>query len=146
MPNGHGGNRTPNDPAAVSGPGALSQRTDGGASQAPQVAPGNGYGERKAMLDIQGGAPMQGGGLTRDMLPPLDAPSARPGEPVTAGADLGAGISAGAAGITSIGPTQIDDATRERLLGALPVLMFLASQPKASEQTRQFVRSLRGDL
>lgn len=146
MADGHGGQRTPNTPAAVSPPGALSQRTDGGATQAPQVAPGNGYGERKAMLDLQGSAPMQGGGLSRDMLPPLDAPSARPGEPVTAGADLGAGISAAAAGITSTSATQIDDATRERLLGALPVLMFLASQPKASEQTRQFVRQIRGDL
>ncbi|MGZ6788339.1 MAG: hypothetical protein ACXVGQ_00140 [Mycobacteriaceae bacterium] len=42
--------------------------------------------------------------------------------------------------------TQMDDATRERLLTALPVLAWLASQPQASEQTRQFVRQVRADL
>lgn len=145
----HGGYRQPSNPAPVSGPGALSQRTDGGATQAPQVAAGGGYGDRKAMMDMQGAAPMQGGGngVPREMLPKLTDPTFNPDEPVTAGVDAGAGIGSAAAGIApGVGPTQIDDATRERLTAALPVLMFLASQPKASEQTRQFVRQIRGDL
>lgn len=146
MADGHGGYRRPADPAPVSGPGSLSQRTDGGpTSQPPMVAPGGPYGSRQDMMALQQGAPMQGGGTPPP--PPLDAPTSRPNEPVTAGADAGAGIGMAAAGIRSTpAATQIDDATRERLIGALPVLMWLASQPKASEQTRQFVRQVRGDL
>ena len=147
MANGHGGPRTPEHPAPVSGPGALSQRTDGGPTQAPMLASGGAYGDRKNMAEIQSGAPMAGGPqVTRAMLSPLDAPSARPDEPVTAGADEGEGMSSAAAGIASPGATDIDDSTRQRLLGALPTLLWLASQPQASEQTRQFVRRLRGDL
>ena len=147
MANGHGGPRTPEHPAPVSGPGALSQRTDGGPTQAPMLASGGAYGDRKNMQDIQSGAPMQGAPApTRAMLPSLTDPTARPDEPVTAGADEGEGMSSAAAGIASPGATDIDDSTRQRLLGALPTLLWLASQPQASEQTRQFVRQLRGDL
>jgi hypothetical protein len=111
------------------------------------LASGGAYGDRKDMRDIQSGAAMAGGPqVTPAMLPKLGDPTARPDEPVTAGADAGAGISAAAAGISSTGATQIDDTTRQRLLGALPTLLWLASQPQASEQTRQFVRQLRGDL
>lgn len=150
MANQHGGYRRPSDPAPVSGPGALSQRTDGGATQAPMLASGGAYGERQEMQGLQSGAPLQGGGAgpaTAGPTPvPLDAPTTRPDEPVTAGADAGAGIGAAAAGITAPAVTQIDDTTRQRLLGAMPTLLWLASQPKASEQTRQFVRQVRGDL
>lgn len=143
MANGHGGPRTPNEPAAVSGPGALSQRTDGGATQAPQVAPGNGYGERKAMLDMQGGAPMQGGGggMDRSMLPGLMDPTARPDEPVTAGAPIGAGIGPAAAGIQS--DQQI---TNEQLRPLLRSLELVANQPGSNPETRSFVRLLKARL
>ena len=141
----HGGYRAPANPAAASGPGALSQRTDGGpATQGAMVAPGGPYGSRQDQMQIQQSAPMQGGGnpappqpqVTRDMLTPLDAPSQRPNEPITAG--LGS--------VPTPNPNGLDDQTRERLQAALPVLAFLASQPQASEATRQFYRSLRGDL
>lgn len=141
MADGHGGARTPNNPAAVSGPGALSQRTDGGATQAPQVAPGNGYGERKEMLDLQGSAPMQGGGITRDMLPAIDSPSARPDEPVTAGADAGAGIGSIAAGI---GTDQ--SVTSDQLRPLLRSLELVANQPGSTPETRTFVRNLKARL
>lgn len=141
MADGHGGPRTPNSPAAASPPGALSQRTDGGATQAPQVAPGNGYGERKAMLDLQGSAPMQGGGLSRDMLPPLDAPTDRPGEPVTAGADAGPGIGAFAAGIGS--DFQI---TNEKLRPLVRSLELMANLPGSNPETRALVRQLKARL
>lgn len=145
--NGYGGYRAPEHPAAVSGPGALSARTDGGPTQAPMLADGGPYGSRKDMQEIQSGAAMQGTPqVTPAMLPSLTDPTSRPDEPVTAGADAGPGISAAAAGIASTGATEIDDTTRQRLLGALPTLLWLASQPQASEQTRQFVRQLRGDL
>lgn len=141
--NSHGGYRQPAKPAAASGPGALSQRTDGGATQAPMLASGGPYGSRQDMAEIQSSAPLAGGGnaaampqITRDMLTPLDAPTARPDEPVTAG--LGS--------VPTPSASSIDDETRQRLLGALPVLAWLASQPKASEQTRQLYRQIRGDL
>lgn len=141
----HGGQRTPANPAPVSPPGALSQRTDGGATQAPMLASGGEYGSRKDMAEIQGGSPLAGGGPspmpapagpTRADLTPLDAPTQRPGEAVTAGMNS----------VPNAQPSEIDATTRERLIAALPTLVWLASQPKASEQTRQFVRSLRGDL
>ena len=142
----HGGYRRPSSPAPVSGPGALSARTDGGPTQGQMVAPGGEYGARQEMESIQGGAPMMGGGgstptaaapqIDRSSLVPFDAPTARPDEPVTAGADS----------YQEMGVSQIDDATRARLTNALPALLWLASQPQASEQTRQFVRQVRGDL
>ncbi|MGZ6831554.1 MAG: hypothetical protein ACXVGN_00060 [Mycobacteriaceae bacterium] len=136
----HGGYRRPNHPAPVSGPGALSARTDGGPTQAPMLASGGPYGSRQEMQGIQSGAPLQGGGgaTTPSAAPPIpfDAPTTNPNEPVTAGAGTVPGMNA----------TQMDDATRERLLTALPVLAWLASQPQASEQTRQFVRQVRADL
>lgn len=96
-----GGYRQPNNPAPVSGPGALSQRTDGGATegmqkpnptQAPRYMAGLGYGEGGNMAQ-QEGAPMVGD--TTPPMPnpmvPLSAPTTRPDEPITAGIDLGAG-------------------------------------------------------
>lgn len=65
---GSGGDRTPANPAAVSGPGALSQRTDGpittnpsNAEQARQPVrpiPGGTFGDRQGSIDQQSAAPM----------------------------------------------------------------------------------------
>lgn len=59
-----GGYRQPRNPAPVSGPGSLSQRTDGGAtegmSQPQQSYSGFAYGENKAVNEQQGGAPLAG--------------------------------------------------------------------------------------
>ena len=57
----HGGQRTPTKPAAVSGPGALSQRTDGGPSQPVRTIPGLDYGQGVALEGRQAAAPMQAG-------------------------------------------------------------------------------------
>jgi len=60
-----GGYRQPQNPAAVSGPGALSQRTDGGAGSSKQpirVPTGGGYGEAGALEAQQQAAPMAAGG------------------------------------------------------------------------------------
>lgn len=87
---GKGGYQPPAHPAPVSGPGALSQRTDGGAGQPIRDWPDAGYGENKSYRAQQAGAPLaQSPGLPPVI--PLDAPSQRPGEPVTAGAPLGPG-------------------------------------------------------
>lgn len=144
--NGHGGYRRPVRPAAVSGPGRYSRRTDG--RQPKRIASGGDYGEATEMEQIQSGAPMrqtqtaaQSAGMAPapidpTSLTPLNAPTARPDEPVTEGVGQ----------FTAPSPTDIDDSTREKLRGYLPTLLWLASRPQASEQTRQFVRQLRADL
>lgn len=93
-----GGYRQPNNPAPVSGPGALSQRTDGGAidgmTQPARYISGLGYGKGKETYDMQTAAPMQGNDIPAMPAPqavPLSAPTMRPDEPVTAGIDMGPG-------------------------------------------------------
>lgn len=95
-----GGYRQPRNPAPVSGPGALSKRTDGGAidgmtppqTQAPKYMAGLGYGEGGNMQQ-QSGAPMAGNDIPAMQAPivPLFAPTQRPNEPITSGVDIGAG-------------------------------------------------------
>jgi len=92
-----GGYRQPSNPAPVSGPGALSQRTDGGAidgmqPQAPKYMPGLGYGEGQKNMDNEQAAPLAGAPVT-PQLPtiPLTAPTQRPDEPITTGVDIGPG-------------------------------------------------------
>lgn len=98
-----GGYRQPSNPAPVSGPGALSRRTDG---QGARYMAGGEYGEGQEMMDLQTSAPMskapeqprarrpRGGGqvVQEQMRPtPLFAPTERPDEPITAGAPFGPG-------------------------------------------------------
>lgn len=104
----HGGKRTPGNPAPVSGPGQLSQRTDGGPQQTLSDVSGLAYGENQGLEDLQSAAPMSASGQTTaratrrapsgrggakgGMGPtPLMAPTQRPDEPVTAGAPFGPG-------------------------------------------------------
>lgn len=102
MANGHGGSRVPSNPAPVSGPGALSQRTDG---QAARYMSGGQYGEGQEMMELQTSAPMsksqaasprpRSGGrpavAPQQSVTPLFAPTERPDEPITAGAPFGPG-------------------------------------------------------
>lgn len=96
MANGRGGYRQPSNPAPVSGPGALSKRTDGGATEGMTQAPKYMAGMRYGMggnMEQQSGAPMQGSDIPSMQSPivPLTAPTSRPEEPITAGSDFGAG-------------------------------------------------------
>ena len=93
MANGHGGYRKPNNPAPVSGPGAMSRRTDGGPSQPVADVGGFEYGGRQDFVDIQGGAPMAATDNSPALTPPppLFSPTERPGEPVTSGVPAGPG-------------------------------------------------------
>ena len=99
-----GGYRKPNNPAPVSGPGALSRRTDGGPVQAAkEMSAGGKYGERKELMELQQGAPMQGNptpsmptpaptiATPRQPITNLFAPTEMPDEPITAGAPVGPG-------------------------------------------------------
>lgn len=142
MANGHGGQRTPSNPAPVSPPGALSQRTDGGpATQPTMVASGGPYGSRQEMEQIQGGAAMQGTPQSTADLIPFGAPTGNPSEPVTAGAALGPGMGPQAAGI------QTDDqATLDQLAPMLKSFEYMANLPSATPQTRAMVRALKARL
>jgi len=87
-----GGYRRPNNPAPVSGPGSLSQRTDGGPTQPATYIPGLPYGQGQETYSNQVAAPMAGNPIPQMEMPtPLMAPTARPSEPITAGVDIGAG-------------------------------------------------------
>lgn len=94
MANQHGGARTPSSPAAVSGPGALSARTDGGPAKT-LVPPAASHGDRAAIEAQLGASPPAGspgtvaGGpaptpVTESLpgmaLPDPFAPTDRPGE------------------------------------------------------------------
>lgn len=89
-----GGYRKPENPAPVSGPGALSQRTDGGPTQGAKYMPGMPYGENTYAQ--QTAAPMAAAqpappAPQMEMPTPLMAPTSRPDEPITAGINRGEG-------------------------------------------------------
>jgi hypothetical protein len=89
-----GGYRKPENPAPASGPGALSQRTDGGPAQGAKYMSGMPYGQNT--MDQQTAAPMAAAqpappAPEMTMPTPLMAPTERPDEPITAGINRGDG-------------------------------------------------------
>ena len=79
--------RTNSQAKPVSGPGALSQRTDMMTASNPNV-----YGDRKATEELMAGAPMAKQPAPRQPnVTGLFAPTEFPNEPVTSGSPLGAG-------------------------------------------------------
>lgn len=115
-PGQSGGYRQPMNPAPVSGPGALSERTDGGAidgmTQPAQRYSGFGYGENLALEEQQSGAPMAAMASFADITP-LKAPTVRPDEPVTTGINLGAGAGAEVMrDMPNMGPSLVDTIKR----------------------------------
>lgn len=98
-----GGYKRPSSPAAVSGPGAMSARTDGRVPALPQT--GLPYGENQELNAAQSampmGTPQQGGGAGGGGRRPqprgadgIFGPTTRPNEPLTAGVDMGPGAPA----------------------------------------------------
>lgn len=113
---------------------------------APRLAPtaqtNQPYGEAGAQLSRQQEIPLtppQG-----PPPPPLNSPSARPGEPVQSGLSLGAGP--GPEGIPALTPNPGPDPDLINLAPYLPGLELLSTLPTASSTTRNFVRRLRGAL
>jgi hypothetical protein len=120
----------PSNPAPVSGPGALSRRTDNGPAQKLRTLPNAQYGEAATYKDLQNGAPLaqtpppsavtSGGGASA---PPsfvgFDAPSQRPHEPVTAGADAGAGPDSSVLSAPAMSPTVQEYQSVRDLVGSL---------------------------
>lgn len=108
-----GGYRQPNNPAPVSPPGALSQRTDGGAidgmTQPQGQYTGFAYGENQAIREQQSGASMAGNPFPGMDITPLSAPTVRPNEPVTSGINAGAGAGREAMrGMPNYSPSLVD--------------------------------------
>lgn len=117
-------------------------------TQGAKLAPGGGYGDRKAMAELQGGAPMAGTPaaptpppLTRAMIPNIDDPTGYPNEPVTAGVDAGPGIGAVEAGILND-----DQITDEQLRPYMRSMQLLANLPGSNTETRTMVRLMKARL
>lgn len=149
MAEGQGGYRRPSNPAPVSGPGAMSQRTDGG--PAAQYVSGLPYGEGQAFYDLQTSAPMgsqsstkprtrKGGEPARGALVPLTAPTQRPDEALTTGNPLGPGPGMDALGIQQ----KSAPGDREAIRKYLPQLRSIAALPDAPQGFKAFVRYLNG--
>lgn len=144
----HGGKRTPSHPAAVSGPGAMSQRTDGGPSdpQAHSRLPDAKYGEQANFQEIQAGADLAGQPAAPSpaaALVPLGADTQRPDEPVTAGSPFGPGAGPAAAGIEM---RTMDEQDAQSLKAQLPMLEYMANMPDSSPSLRAIVRRMKGNL
>lgn len=143
-----GGSRTPSAPAAVSGPGAMSARTDGGVLNPKEPE----YGERQALDNLKAGAPVARGGRGQAapaaasdplaQLVGLGAASTQQGVPVTSGAAAGEGP-----GLESLGlPQSPVQETRAdvRALGEAQVqaLIAAAGREDATPSFRRLVRQV----
>jgi len=110
-----GGMRTPNNPAPVSGPGALSKRTDGGPTQAATYIPGMPQGQGQQTYDNQVASPMAGNPFPQESLAdltPLFAPTSRKDEPITSGIDIGNGPGSMALGKLPMQEPSVKDVIR----------------------------------
>lgn len=145
-----GGYRKPANPAATSGPGSLSRRTDGGAGskQAQREIRTGKYGESKALMEQQQGAAMAGNPMpTPKVSAPkgatspvtsLFAPTERPQEPVTSGMPFGAG--------SSMSPVQTNPNTTSIVAKYLPALEAMAVADDTPDAFRTFVAAVRKNV
>jgi hypothetical protein len=144
-----GGPRTPSNPAPVSGPGALSKRTDG---KQPIRDPGGlAYGDGQELRSVQAAAPMSGMSPQAQaqqappnvplaqMSPNLFDPTDYPQEPMTAGADFGPGP-----GSEMLRNPMAEGPTQARLKAYLPVYIQMAESPYVSPEFKAYVNYLRG--
>lgn len=133
--------QAPSKPAPVSGPGALSRRTDGGPGQPTRQLPGAAYGEQKDFRAIQGGAPMAQDRPARTVMP-LTEGSTRPDEPITAGSPSGPG-----GGPQSIGLAQNlrqeSESDARQIAQYLPALTRMANQEGVPRSFVRFVKYVR---
>lgn len=88
------------------------------------------------MLGSGGGAPA---GPDMSQVTPFGAPSERPDEPVTAGADVGPGPGSEALGLGR----QVQDDTAQ-LARFLPIIEKVANDSASSKSLRLFVKYLKG--
>ncbi len=149
---GRGGYQAPSKPAAVSGPGALSQRTDG---QAIRDITGGDYGDASEFRQLQQSAPLAaasgpsaapasaGGGLPQ--VTPFGAPSTMPGTPVTDGASMGAGMGPQGMGLAQ-SPQDAQREDADFLSKYLPAMIAIAQSGDATPSFKNYVRTLIANL
>ena len=154
---GKGGLQRPANPAPVSGPGKMSQRTDGGPGQAQRDLTGGDYGDGKDFREIQSGAPMAqapsapsmgaGPGAGPQVAPPGDLfrASERPDEPLTEGASFGPGAGPEVLSHPRGVQAQISEDSKA-LRAVLPDLLRAADAESAPAGFREFVRRLRYEV
>lgn len=126
-----------NPKAGVSGPGKYAVRTD-------KLELGStSYGEGVETQAIKSGAPLAKTTDTRPSVTPLYAPTERPGEPVTAGIDQGAGP-----GSDALMVNRPDDYTNfnANIESYFPVLSYVSGLENTSPETRRAIRQLRDSL
>lgn len=142
-----GGYREPNNPAPVSGPGAMSQRTDGGPTQSAKYMSGLPYGQGQAQMQQQTSAPMAGNptaaaqvsansAAQAPQMPPtigMFEPTQRPDEPITAGMDFGPGPDSSVLGLPT--PPKEDDP-------AIRAIQALYMQDPRNEDLRLIIQTL----
>lgn len=131
---------------------AYGNRSDMNAAKLPvMTGPSQGYGQRAALERQQQAVPLpaarpvatpagpQAAAPAVPVMPPapLDRPTERPDEPITAGLPSGAGP-----GPEALGLGRPDLA---RLVQYLPTLEILASRPGSTEEVRNFVRLVRSN-
>lgn len=130
-----GGYRAPANPAVASGPGALSQRTDGGPTQGAMPIPDAAYGEQAEFQAIQGGAPM----AAVEPPLPLSAPTTQPNVPVTNGLPFGPGSNTPMAD-----PLAEGNANDMRMVAKyLPQFQAMAKDQEVPDGYRRFLMALR---
>ena len=132
MADGHGGPRTPRNPAPVSGPGALSQRTDG--VQSPSYIAGGDYGDG-GLMEEQGGAAMVAAPAVQPV--PLSAETQAPARPITDGVPVGPGLN------ELPTPDDPDGEWVDNMAQYLPSLIAVANGPTSSAEFRTFVRDIK---
>jgi len=142
---GKGGYQAPENPATYSGPGALSQRTDGGpaSKQAARYIAGGDYGDG-GLMDIQTSAPLAATPETakpistsqmQEAIPqtviPFNAPTQYPNEPGETVA------------VVPQNTPDADENFRASIAMYMPALAFIADQPETSQETKDIIRQLR---
>lgn len=127
-----------------SGPGPFSKRTDRqGAKQLPNAE----YGEQQQFQSIQAAAPMAKAGQApapRNPLAdivPLNAPTRRPTEPITAGVDAGPGPGREILGLKSPIDSEVEDLSK--VAKYMPLLIQFADSPQSSGTMKAFIKYLR---
>jgi hypothetical protein len=140
-----GGYRKPGNPAPVSGPGALSRRTDG------RVAEGFAYGMNKQINEQAASAPLKKApsfnagsarmGEMRSLAPitPITAETMDPNDPITNGVPVGPGANS----IPGLPSGPVEDPDINMIRDYYPMLEFWASQPGTSQATKDYVQYLR---
>ena len=139
-----GGYQQPSKPAPVSGPGAMSKRTDRG--QPIRDPGGLPYGDNQELRTVQQSAPMAQAPSApppadiplADMSPNLTDPTNYPNRPVFTGMPFGPG-----AGPEALGGQEPAAPTRSKLNTMLPTLLRAAESPDVSPEFRRLVATIR---